>query len=202
MTQEYLDTIAYKTDSTIEGDNGQVYLSRVDNSYITRVGMEDKAILPFLEEHKVTLLEGGKVACIGFSPTEQKWYGWSHRAIYGFGIGSKTEKGNCGYVASTPEELIDDHANFFADISPESAELHRAECQILDDRSGIRILPAPLNIPMANSIEEALDPDAELPIVDIHADTFHEIKCGRGAWTATTLEEAKQMAADFAEGVG
>ena len=24
---------------------------------------------------------------IGFNPKEQMWYGWSHRAIYGFGIG-------------------------------------------------------------------------------------------------------------------
>ena len=27
------------------------------------------------------------VASIGFSPQNQKWYGWSHRAIHGFGIG-------------------------------------------------------------------------------------------------------------------
>lgn len=26
-------------------------------------------------------------ASIGFSEKEQKWYGWSHRAIQGFGIG-------------------------------------------------------------------------------------------------------------------
>ena len=25
---------------------------------------------------------------IGFCQREQKWYGWSHRAIYGFGVGS------------------------------------------------------------------------------------------------------------------
>ena len=36
-------------------------------------------------------------ASIGFSEEEQKWYGWSHRAIYGFGVGSKVEKGNIAY---------------------------------------------------------------------------------------------------------
>jgi hypothetical protein len=33
----------------------------------------------------------GRTCCIGFQPEEQKWYGWSHRAIYGFGIGSKVD---------------------------------------------------------------------------------------------------------------
>lgn len=27
------------------------------------------------------------VCSIGFCSPEQKWYGWSHRAIYGFGVG-------------------------------------------------------------------------------------------------------------------
>ena len=29
---------------------------------------------------------------IGFNEEEQKWYGWSHRAIYGFGIGFIVEE--------------------------------------------------------------------------------------------------------------
>ena len=29
------------------------------------------------------------VCSIGFNPTEQKWYGWSHRAICGFGKGDR-----------------------------------------------------------------------------------------------------------------
>ena len=29
------------------------------------------------------------VATIGFSPLQKKWYGWSHRAIFGFGLGDK-----------------------------------------------------------------------------------------------------------------
>lgn len=28
---------------------------------------------------------------IGFCEREQKWYGWSHRAIYGFGVGSEVD---------------------------------------------------------------------------------------------------------------
>lgn len=33
---------------------------------------------------------------IGFSRKEQKWYGWSHRAIHGFGVGDKCKNGECG----------------------------------------------------------------------------------------------------------
>lgn len=37
---------------------------------------------------------------IGFHEPTQKWYGWSHRAYYGFGIGDKIKKGDCGYEIS------------------------------------------------------------------------------------------------------
>ncbi len=33
---------------------------------------------------------------IGFNEDEQKWYGWSHRAIYGFGIEDKLFEGDFG----------------------------------------------------------------------------------------------------------
>lgn len=32
------------------------------------------------------------VCSIGFCKKNQKWFGWSHRAIYGFGIGHKVKK--------------------------------------------------------------------------------------------------------------
>jgi len=31
---------------------------------------------------------------IGFNPKEQTWYGWSHRAIYGFKVGDEITKGH------------------------------------------------------------------------------------------------------------
>jgi hypothetical protein len=37
---------------------------------------------------------GRGTACIGFSPKHQKWYGWSHRAIYGFKVGDVVEEGD------------------------------------------------------------------------------------------------------------
>ena len=35
------------------------------------------------------------VCSIGFSEKEQKWFGWSHRAICGFGIGYVVKEGDC-----------------------------------------------------------------------------------------------------------
>lgn len=157
--------------------------------------MADRGIAPQLA------IPENKVCSIGFCEKEQKWYGWSHRAFYGFGIGSKVEKGDCGYISATPEDMIEDRAAFFSDLGEEKAQLARDECQILPDRSGIRILHAPLVIPMAASIEEAFDPDGKTQMVDIHEHAVSVELCGRGEWEAKTLDDAKQMAIDFANGV-
>lgn len=62
----------------------------------------DKGLLHYFCQHGIDnfykLKSSDDVASIGFSETEQKWYGWSHRAIYGFGIGEKIKKGDCAYV--------------------------------------------------------------------------------------------------------
>jgi hypothetical protein len=38
--------------------------------------------------------EDDPVATIGFCESEQKWYGWSHRAIYSYGVGSTVDRGS------------------------------------------------------------------------------------------------------------
>ena len=42
------------------------------------------------------------VCSVGYSVLDGKWYGWSHRAIYGFDIGHVAEEGDCGF-SSLPE---------------------------------------------------------------------------------------------------
>lgn len=59
-----------------------------------------------------TPTQDGKVCCIGFSDKDQKWYGWSHRAIYGFKVGDVAAEGDCvcssgwtdAYLAEHPED--------------------------------------------------------------------------------------------------
>jgi len=196
---DYLNKVAYVADMGIfKDDPSKVYLSRFDDSYIAHVDMEDN--IKYLAEREITdeLTHG-----VGFSPLDGKWYGWSHRAIYGFEIGSECKKGDCHYAGSTPEELIDDHANFFLDISKDSADQKRAECQILDDRSGIRILHTPITMHVAPSIEGAEQAVSDGTISDLPEETidsgFSIVRCGRGEWTAETMEDAKQMAKDFNE---
>ena len=199
-TKEYLDKVAYIQDSENSLTEGtREYRSKYDDSYITLVGMEDN--INYLADREITerLTHG-----VGFSPKDKKWYGWSHRAIYGFEVGSTCKKGDCHYTASTPEELIDDRAEFFSSISKECADQTRAECQILEDRSGIRILTTPIKMQVAHSAEELIDGiegQIDLPEENVFEDSLYEIECGKGEWTAKTMEDAKQMAVDFNEGV-
>jgi len=95
---DFLKKVAYITISDIEGDNAEVYQSKFDNSYLTHVGMEDS--IKHLALHDITdeLTHG-----VGFSPKEGKWYGWSHRAINGFKVGSTCKKGDCHYNSDRGE---------------------------------------------------------------------------------------------------
>ena len=46
---------------------------------------------------------------IGFNEEEQKWYGWSHRAIYGFGISSQIKKESSGYLPTDKNDFFEDY---------------------------------------------------------------------------------------------
>jgi hypothetical protein len=119
-----------------------------------------------------------RVVSIGFNKKEQKWYGWSHRALFGFSIGSEVKKGDCAYTPSTPQELFDDVTQITKDddgfefqwLKPENVEIIT---------NGLRIR------------EEMTQPP----------DYFWEMECGKGEWKAETLDNAKQMAIDFAGSV-
>lgn len=49
------------------------------------------------------------VCSIGFCESEQKWYGWSHRAIFGFGIGDRVKEGDCTASSGWTAEYLKDH---------------------------------------------------------------------------------------------
>lgn len=49
--------------------------------------------------------DGKGSACIAFSPKSQKWYGWSHRAIYGFKIGDVVSQGDLTTTTGYIEEF-------------------------------------------------------------------------------------------------
>ena len=63
------------------------YISNVDGGYI---GTEEEYKL-LVEKYKLILIQKASptdnVCSIGYNPEENKWYGWSHRAICGFTVG-------------------------------------------------------------------------------------------------------------------
>ena len=54
-------------------------------------------------------MNGGSVCSIGFCEREQKWYGWSHRAIYGFGVGDVVSEGDCTASSGYTDDYLKDH---------------------------------------------------------------------------------------------
>lgn len=56
------------------------------------------------------ILPGHRVCCTGFSEKNQKWYGWSHRAICGFGIGDEvTSADHLCACSGWTDEYLQDH---------------------------------------------------------------------------------------------
>lgn len=207
---EWLEKVAFVGPSEIQDDDGGIYYSNFDNSYITRVGMEDS--VAHLAKYEITeeLTHG-----VGFSPKDNKWYGWSHRAIYGFTIGSKCKKGHCHYMPSTRESFAENIAEFWN--SDDHAE-HKWEYGTHRYRLyGVVKVPSLLDASSDTPDEVVYGEEEEgvwvkwlyddtIPNESLqntwnsHFTPFPD-KFGKGEWIAETMEDAKQMAIDFCEGV-
>ncbi len=127
--------------------------------------------------------------CIGFSAREQKWYGWSHRAIFGFGIGSTVKKGDCAYVPGDWSDLIESAIMFWSDEYHTETTAKRGI-----DPDGVDCI----NVSWGynNSV-----PNKKLRGTTSGTVMYPPKTWGRGEWTAASLVDAKQMAIDFADGV-
>jgi hypothetical protein len=53
--------------------------------------------------------ETTNICSIGFCEKEQKWFGWSHRAIHGFGIGDVVKEGDCTASSGWTDDYIAEH---------------------------------------------------------------------------------------------
>ena len=133
---------------------------------------------------------GSQVCSVGYSSSHRKWYGWSHRAIFGFKPGSKCKKGMCHYHPDSFELIRD--TGYFGDechmkkgkwcVANEKIEMVEAKSEggleCLEPKKGVRTRGKKL-CKQDNCVFEI----------------------GRGEWEAKTWADAKQMAIDFAEGV-
>ena len=213
-TKDYLNKVAYIAKSEIADDDGMIYYSEFDKSYITRVGMEDS--IKHLADLEITdeLTHG-----VGFSPKDNKWYGWSHRAIYGFEIGSTCKKGDCHFNPSCKDEFIEGIRSWWHDEKYNvktwvKEGTHREElCEYIESEKSEDGLVGLIKKPGSETFGEIMIAvwihslyNDKLPNESLRGTEtkqFQELpeKYGRGEWTAKTMEDAKQMAVDFNEGV-
>jgi len=193
--KKVLDTVLFKTclvrkeivaiDDNDPGTEWKAAYSLIDGSYIGDCDnanyFEKKGIIP-----QAIPGSGNRVSSIGFCKEEQKWYGWSHRAIYGFGIGSKVKRGDCAYQPIDPQDMLDDCVRFWSD-SELQADVVRKELDVEDpygERPGLGVLVETQGKNLGMK----------------HWEPYPD-KWGKGEWEAKTLDDAKQMAIDFARGV-
>ena len=78
--------------------------------------------------------ETHSVCSIGFSKRENKWYGWSHRAIFGFGVGNITKEGDCQTTSGWTDEYLKEHPEELDKLIPVGFE-----CKTLDDCKRVAI---------------------------------------------------------------
>jgi hypothetical protein len=182
--KEWLEKVAYVTTiQIIDDEDTKVYKSIFDDSYITHVGMEEA--IECLAELEITeeLTHG-----VGYSPKDGKWYGWSHRAIFGFKIGSTCVKGDCHYIGSSEKEQEEDAIQFWSD------DYHLdTRCEGIISEDNERFFD--IKWKYTNTVPNK-------KIRDSISGCRHLITpLGKGEWTAKTMADAKQMAVDFNESV-
>lgn len=80
--------------------------------------VDEKGIKPEISPKLPNKNNPNKVCSIGFCEKENKWYGWSHRAIFGFGIGYIAEKGACVCSSGWTKEYLEEHPEWDRRIEP------------------------------------------------------------------------------------
>lgn len=139
------------------------------------------------------------VCTIGFNPTEQSWYGWSHRAMLPFKIGDTVKPGDVGYAPKDKADM-ETEALAFWEIDKQRPyvngtinELHDTKLVStehdvvgIDDAIGMRITWE----------FTATNQDTGEVLRSHQSNHFHFYPntWGRGEWTAQTLEDAREMA--------
>ena len=205
---EFANEIAVQKPNTISGNKNMSWYSKVDGSCLTIVGDKDwmndifklllkfgvteqiQATPPQTEEDK----KETRSASLGFNPIEKKWYGWSHRAIFGFGIGSTCKKGDCGYRPMNKQDFIESCVRFWNNENHLNVRGKESRQQEYVDG------PKELGILVEWEYDNTI-PNKKLRGTTRNSFQPYPKQWGIGEWEAKTLDDAKQMAIDFANGV-
>lgn len=165
--------------------------SCIDDSYIgnefwAKILTEEYGVLPEIREPHHT------VSSIGFCPAENKWYGWKYRTICGFGVGSEVKRGNCAYFPVDMENARLDAIKIWS-IKP---HLDVTAVETVDKNGR----PC-FKVSWIISSDPKLVRDEKMRGQPWGCTHYPPKNFGKGEWIAESLEDAKQMAKDFAEGV-
>jgi len=170
--------------------NWNVWVSKIDGSFMCPEGYTED-IEKLLNRGIVDFQNtgNGAVANIGFNPTEQKWYGWSHRAICGFKVGDSVKKGDVAYMPANEQDEIESIVAFW-----DKEEYQEDFAWILSDKEGQK------------GVQMTYKYTADVPnekLAGAVGERFYPLteRYGKGEWVAETLEDAKQMAKDFADNI-
>jgi len=140
----------------------------------------------------------------GWSEREQKWYAWA-RALHGFSIGSQVKKGDIAYSPANKQDFIENKVNFWGfTLDGKSTREYIEEDNIIEERlDSLEIdVPDPFKYQQGLGIllrSTVFVKDDRIQLQFKNWEKFPE-QYGKGEWIAETLEDAKQMARDFAEG--
>ena len=128
------------------------------------------------------------VCSIGYSVKDGKWYGWSHRAIFGFKVGSVCKKGHCHYRPKNKKDFREDMKRFWSDPGHDNVKASYGVC---DGLEGVWT-----HWTFSDDIPNEKARGTTSGSFSPYPEEF-----GKGEWTAKTTADAKQMAIDFAAGV-
>lgn len=168
------------------------YISKFDGSYLGKVGMEDDmmylleyGIIDQIQSRIPTTSDHRCSSSIGFNPLEEVWYGWSHRALHGFKIDSECRMGNTHFMARNDDEYIEWYfkCGFNDEVSLDKVKVTKK--YDIDHQWGFDYHFRKKNDDGGN----------------VYMFIPFPKKYGKGEWVAKTLEDAKQMAIDFAGAV-
>jgi len=163
--------------------------SVVDGSYIG-----DKTMAKFLEKKEIiaqAIDESHKVASIGFSEKTQEWFGWSHRAIYGFKEGMKIKKGSLAYMPKNEKDFMDEMIRFFTE-DIEVVIVTKTKLDVKDPNGDFQGTGIFFEYEYPNINNEIIRSTHFAP----YPETF-----GKGEYTIENKEQAKETAINFANSV-
>lgn len=165
-------------------DFGKCWMKKDSDQYFCHDGLLND--YKFLLDHDIDeLIEFN----LGFSSKNQKYYGWSHRAIFGFGIGYKIKKGDVCYVSETIEEEIEHLKSWH---SEDSEEINTSISDMNISNSTISF----------NHITKHKEPSKTDKIQKISYDLSPLIGTTlSGEFEIRSLEESKEIAIRFAKEV-